>query len=333
MSPGLTPGDTAPDQVARLLALVPYVHARGEVRVEEAAAHFGTDPAQIDRDLRVLFMTGLPGGLPDDLIEVDIEALEGEGVIRLRNADYLSRPVRFAPAEATALVVALRTMLDTASGDARAVVQRTLDKLEAVAGTAAQAAIHVQAEREPGAEAIPTLQQAIERGHQLEISYHVPARDEETTRVVDPRAVATVDGVRYLDAWCHRAAADRVFRVDRIVAARELDSPVADPAARPRDLTERWFTEGDATRVTLRLGPPAHWVREYYPVLQTRPGPDGTIDVDLEAGSEAWLRQLLLRLAPHASVVEPQEFAESFLAAARSALRGYAGPGVGSGVD
>ena len=61
-------GDTAPDQVARLLALVPYLLARGEVRLDDAAAHFGTDADQIERDLRLLFMTGVSPGLPGDLM-------------------------------------------------------------------------------------------------------------------------------------------------------------------------------------------------------------------------------------------------------------------------
>ena len=54
-------GDTAPDQVARLLALVPYLLARGEVRLEEAAAHFGTDADQIERDLVGRGVAGLGG--------------------------------------------------------------------------------------------------------------------------------------------------------------------------------------------------------------------------------------------------------------------------------
>ncbi|MEJ7796310.1 MAG: DeoR family transcriptional regulator, partial [Nocardioides sp.] len=60
----------AREQVARLLTLVPYLHSRGQVRVDEAAEALGTTPEQVRRDLRVLFMCGLPGGYPDDLIDV-----------------------------------------------------------------------------------------------------------------------------------------------------------------------------------------------------------------------------------------------------------------------
>lgn len=319
--------DTARDQVARLLALVPYLHARGEVRVDQAADHFGIAPAQLVKDLKVLFMVGLPGGYPDDLIDVDLDALEGEGVIRVSNADYLARPVRLSPAEATALVVALRTLAETAGPETREVVDRTLAKLETAAGSEATR-MHVQPEPVAGQEVLPVLEGAVARRHRLEITYHVPSRDEQTARVVDPRGITVVDAVAYLDAWCHTARADRVFRVDRIRAATELDVPVADPDAAPRDLTSGWFAGAETTRVVLRLARPAQWVPEYHPVAATRPAPDGSLEVELDVASEAWLRQLLLRLAPHAEVLAPQEFAESFTAGVRTCLSLYEPGGV-----
>jgi proteasome accessory factor C len=317
-------GDTARDQVARLLVLVPFLHARGEVSVAEAAEVLGIDREQLVKDLKVLFMCGLPGGYPDDLIDVDLEALEGEGVIRVDNADYLARPVRFTPTEATALVVALRTMAEAAA-DTREVVERTIAKLER-AGASAADRVHVAdarpAEETADAGTVELLQGAIDRGHQVRLTYYVPTRDEETERVVDPRAVIRVGAAAYLDAWCHTAQDDRSFRVDRIQAAEELTTQVADPGARGRDLSAGWLAEG-ATRVTLRLAPPAQWIPEYYPVVASRPGPDGTLDVDLDVAGEPWLRQLVLRVAPHATVLGPQEFADSFHETARSALGLY----------
>ena len=331
MSPVTTPsGDTAPDQVARLLALVPYLLARGEVRLDDAAAHFGTDAEQIERDLRLLFMTGVSPGLPGDLIEVDLEALEGDRVIRVDNADYLSRPVRFSPAEATSLVVALRTMVEAAPREARDVIERTLAKLEQAAGQEGEGLLRLHVAPTPleSSAVVPVLESAIAHGHQVEITYHVPSRDQESRRVVDPRGLARVEDLVYLDAWCHTAQGDRAFRVDRILAATELDSPVADPGARARDLTGGWFTDAETTTVTLRLAPPARWVIEYYQVTAQRPGPDGTIDVDLEAASEQWVQSLLLRLAPHAAILAPPEYARAFTESAQAALSLYEADGV-----
>src|SRR3712207_6095013 len=106
-----TASAAAKDQVARLLTLVPYLHARGQVRLEDAARVLDVTQEQVLSDLKVLFMCGLPGGYPDDLIDVDIEALEdpeSDGVIKVSNADYLARPMRLTATEASAVVVALR---------------------------------------------------------------------------------------------------------------------------------------------------------------------------------------------------------------------------------
>lgn len=324
MTSGKAPVHAAREQVGRLLALVPYLHQRGEVRVSEAAAALGVEASQLDKDLRVLFMCGLPGGFPDDLINVDLDALEGEGIIRVDNADYLARPIRFGPSEAAALVVALRAIEQSASAETREVVERTLGKLEAAGAASAAQQIHVSAEPSPGSELVPMIQGAIERGHQLEISYYVPSRDDQSSRVVEPRAITRVGDATYLDAWCHTAQGDRAFRVDRIVSATELTEPVSEVAAQPRDLSGGWFTgDGETVAVTLRLQPDAQWVPEYYPVTDTAAGPDGTLDVVIDVASEAWLQQLLFRVAPHATVIAPVEFAQSFTANARAALSLY----------
>ncbi|QIK76508.1 helix-turn-helix transcriptional regulator [Nocardioides piscis] len=323
------PVHSAREQVGRLLALVPYLHQHGEVRVSEAAAALGVEPAQLDKDLRVLFMCGLPGGYPDDLINVDLDALEGEGIIRVDNADYLARPVRFGPTEAAALVVALRVIAQSASPETAEVVERTLSKLEAAGAASMHDQVHVDADPDPGSELLPVLQAAIDRGRQLEITYYVPSRDEQTTRVVEARAITRVGDASYLDAWCHTANGDRAFRIDRILAATELPEPVSERAGGARDLSDGWFSGGDTVQVTLRLQPPAQWVPEYYAVTSSAPGPDGSLDVVLDVASEAWLRQLLFRVAPDARVVEPPEFAESFISGARATLSLYQAGGVG----
>lgn len=324
-------GDTAPDQVARLLALVPYLLARGEVRLDDAAAHFGTDADQIERDLRLLFMTGVSPGLPGDLIEVDLEALEGDRVIRVDNADYLARPVRFSPAEATSLVVALRTMVETAPEEARDVISRTLAKLEQAAGQDGEGLLRLHVSPTPleTSAVLPVIEAAIAHGHQVEITYHVPSRDQESQRIVDARGLARVEDLLYLDAWCHTAQGDRAFRVDRILTATELETPVADPGARARDLTGGWFTDAETTTLTLRLAPPARWVTEYYEVSDQRPGPDGTVEVDLEVASEQWAHALLFRVAPHATLVSPTAWGDTFRSAAQATLNLYGADGVG----
>jgi proteasome accessory factor C len=327
------------EQVARLLTLVPYLNARGGVRLDEAARDLGVPARQLVKDLRVLFLCGLPGGYPDDLIDVDLDALVapgGDRVIRVANADYLSRPLRLSTTEATALIVALRALRGGAVSEAAAeVVDRVLAKLERAAADGPDGpegagpvdlAVEVPTEPQEREQAArkALLQQALSSGRQLRISYFVPSRDEESERVVDPRGLVTHAGSDYLDAYCHSAEAPRLFRLDRIREATVLDTPIATEPTGPRDLAAGLFAPGeDLTVATLRLAPAARWVTEYYPVLDVRPLADGALEVDLRIADPRWLTRLVLRLAPDATVLAPSEVAADVARAARQALGHY----------
>ena len=132
-------GQGAKDQVGRLLTLVPMLHSHGQMRLGDAARALGVTPDQLLKDLKVLFLVGLPGGYPDDLIDVDLDPLEGpegaidDGMIRVSNADYLARPLRLNPTEASAVIVAMRAMRNGAGDETRPIVDRALAKLEAAA--------------------------------------------------------------------------------------------------------------------------------------------------------------------------------------------------------
>ncbi|HCB06187.1 MAG TPA: WYL domain-containing protein [Nocardioides sp.] len=334
----MTPPASAKDQVARLLTLVPYLHAHGEVRVDEAARALGVAPEQLFRDLKVLFMCGLPGGYPDDLIDVDIDALEGpdgvraDGVIKVSNADYLARPLRLSPTEASAVIVALRALRNGAKDDTREVLDRALAKLEAAAAEGGAAARIDPARIDPGTNAADAdlallasrLQTAADRGRRVRLSYYVPSRDEQSERVVDPRGVVTAQGHLYLDAWCHSAEAPRLFRLDRIDRDEVLDEPVETPQEGPRDLGDGIFSQSsDVTAVTILLEPEARWMTSYYPVEEIREVGQERMEVVLLVADERWLTRLMLRLAPHARVLSPSAYAETFRSAAQRALSLY----------
>jgi proteasome accessory factor C len=325
----------ARDQVGRLLALVPYIQSREEVSLDQAAADFGVKPSQIVKDLNVLWFCGLPGLGMGDLIDVDMDALEGEGVIRLSNADYLTRPLRLGSSEASALIVALRALRDGGDDTVRPVVDRTLAKLEAAAGEGAAPAAHVEVQLPEGEAATAGLRGDLDRAlrerRQVRLEYYVPARDETTSRTVDPLQLVAAEGHTYLDAWCHTAEDRRLFRLDRVSEASVLDTETADHSdLPPRDLSEGIFQPSARdTLATLTLDPGARWVAEYYPVESLEEAGAGSLRVRLRVGDEGWLTRLLLSLGGAARVEDPPGLAEEVRVTAANALRNYGSRGVG----
>ena len=80
-----------------------------------------------------------------------------------------------------------------------------------------------------------------------------------------------VEGRGYLEAWCRRAEAVRLFRLDRVEDVTVLDEPAAPPAGgrRPTDLSAGVFpARPEHGSAVLLLEPWARWIAEYYPVEQ-----------------------------------------------------------------
>ena len=53
----------------------------------------------------------------------------------------------------------------------------------------------------------------------LQIDYWKEGQSAPEARVVEPRAMVVRDGHTYLEAWCHKAQGERLFRLDRIISA------------------------------------------------------------------------------------------------------------------
>ncbi|MEO8517692.1 MAG: WYL domain-containing protein [Dermatophilaceae bacterium] len=316
--------ESATDRLSRLLTMVPWLLNRQGVEVEEAAREFGVTPAQVESDLALLFLCGTPGGYHGDLIEADWES----GRIYLGNADTIKRPLRLGVDEALALIVGLRALTAVPGIGERDAVLRALAKLEAATGAAAAGTSRIQVVIDEGAgrEALSLAQQALAGHRRVHLRYLVPGRDESTERDVDPMRVISFDAQWYLEGWCHRAEDVRLFRVDRIETLTILDEDGTPPAgAHPRDLDSGVFTArpGDQlVRVALR--PAAAWVSEYYPTETLEPTPEGGAVITLRTADTAWLRRLMWRLGPQASVLEPADLALAVQQGARAALDAYA---------
>src|SRR5689334_18352616 len=152
------------DRMTRLLTLVPYLRARPDgVPLAEAARDFGVPERQLRKDFELLWMCGLPGYGPGDLIDL---SFEGDRVKVVFTAGMV-RPLRLTTDEAVALIVALRTLLELpglAEGEA---VTTALAKISAVAGSGAGAVAPVAVSLEAGEEALAVVRDALERKRAL----------------------------------------------------------------------------------------------------------------------------------------------------------------------
>jgi proteasome accessory factor C len=302
-----------------MLALVPWILTHPGVTIPELAQRFEIDAREIERDLELLPMCGLPPYTADRLIDVWVA---DDGAVSLRLAEYFERPLRLTPAEGIALVAAGRALLAVPGADREGPLASALDKVEHALGARGGVAVDVG-----DAGNLQQLQEAVAARAQLEIEYYSFARDEMTTRVVDPARVFHAFGEWYLAAYCHAASADRLFRVDRIRSVRatgEMVTTVSAPVRADEDLGDLVYrpAPGDL-RVKLRLAPDATWVTENVPTESVTPRARGRVDVVLPVSAVGFLERLVLGLGPAVEVLGPPEAREIVTAAAARVLTRY----------
>jgi proteasome accessory factor C len=314
---------TATDRLQRLLALVPYVISRKVVGLAETAAAFEVSEQQLVDDLNLLWCVELRS--PDPYCPIDLSYEGGE--IEVSQAESIDRPLRLGVDEASALLVALRMLAEVPSLEDRSALSRTIAKLEAAAGAAgaASAQVAVQVDDRGAGTMLARLRDAVQRGRRLHLSYYVPGRDEATERDVDPMRLLVVDGRTYLEAWCLRAEAVRLFRLDRVLALTVLDQPAAvPPHAQSVDVDQGLFRPSpDDVEVALELSPLGRWVAEYYPCQAVSELGDGRLRISLRTPDTRWVRRLALRLGEDGRVIAPAELAGQVREDAAAALAQY----------
>jgi len=313
---------TRPDaslRLRRLLTIIPWIVDHQGSTLDDLAGRFGMRVAELERDLELIPFCGLPPYTPDRLIDCEIV----DGRVFLRFAEYFARPLSLTPGEGFALLAAGRALLAVPGADPKGSLASALGKLAGVLGAGEGMAIELGPARY-----LEPLRAAAEASERVEIDYYTFGRDELTTRRIDPRAVFAAAGQWYVDAWCHRAADDRLFRVDRVRGVRPTGEHF-DPAATPGGAGggggagEVFHPRPSDRRVTLLLNANASWVPESYPVEHVEETADGRLKVVLVANERAWLERLLLRLGPSAEVLEPAEVRAEAAEAARRLLVRY----------
>ena len=316
-------------QVERLLRLAPFLQANPDIAVDDAAAALQVPPAQLVKDLHVLMMCGT-GPYGGQLIDVDLDRLEGEARIRIDNAEVLQRPMRFTAGEVMPLLLGLQVLRDVAGPQQRGDIDRARAKLEALTSAAPDTDALVQV-AVPSAtdEVLAAIEDAQQRQRRLRLRY---AGQHTSDRLVDVHQVLVADGLSYLQAWTDPdvdqnpdtdSGGWRTFRLDRILAAEVSEEPARDHPAPAGFAWPERLAEAEA--VDLDVDPRGAWVAEAYPVEDSGPRPDGEpgLRVRLRIADRGWFTALLLRLGDAAQQVEPMEYSETAARAATAALDQY----------
>jgi predicted DNA-binding transcriptional regulator YafY len=303
-------------RASRLLSLLLLLQARGQMTVRELAEKLEVSERTVQRDAQALAAAGIP-----------IVSVRGPaGGYRLERG-YRTRLTGLDASEVEALFVGPAAELglghELAAARLKLLASLPAD-LQERAGRAEQL-FHVdtrgwfrEQERVPH---LPVIAGALWRGRRLDIRYREHAA--VVSRRLDPLGLVLKAGVWYLLA--RRRGEERVYRVSRIVAARERSELSLRPAE--FDLADAWARRSEAfergrrqIEVTLRV--PRSQVRYLRATQVVEDGERPTIIARFEGIDHAV--HSLLAYGAQAEVLAPQALRRKIAATAADIAALYA---------
>ena len=309
--------EEAPVQVARILAMASWIMDNPGHNVRQIAQHFGRSSRQVRRDLE--YMGQIGDSMIDRSYGLDWDLYETEGVVVLRGSQTPSLP-KLTPAEAAALLVALRALAPYLSESEEEVLLSTAAKLASRASQeggdtqGGSEVIHLEQERSNSSE----LQKENNAQHVIDLRYAIDELREVSfeylgvegfyTRCVYPLGLKHLSTGWILDAWDPTRETHRSYRVDRMnnLVIGEKHPRVSIPS------------EPAPSTLTLTISSNARWICEDFESTVISEDAE-MITCSLPIWNEEWILALLCDIS--ADIIEcPSEWMQRVSEYARSAM-------------
>ena len=220
--------ENAAERALRLLDLVPFVVNNQGITISELATRFSVTREEIVKDLNLLFLCGLPGYTPLELIDLSLE----DDVVVIRDPQNLSLPRNFNYSESIVLRIALAALQEIIlKSDPRYVtLSNLIRKLEdTYSAEIPSEAFHIEIEKDKIA--LEIARQALDQGLDLNIKYLNRTKDEVTERRISPQRIRANENKIQLDGYCHLSNDSRTFNLNQILEIKLLPKiEIPEPA-------------------------------------------------------------------------------------------------------
>ena len=217
---------TPVEKAARLLDLVPFISTHQGIALSELAQEFNLTESELLSDLNTLWMCGLPGYTPLELIDLEFES----GYVSIRNAEVLQRVRLLTKQELVIILLGLdilQSSLDPKREDLSDAISGLRIRIKKIVGNVATASPIVDSTHRA------IITQAIASRTDLLVIYHSTIKDAVSERVITPLELSLDRGFEVLDAYCQSAEGFRTFRLDNMRSVQLAGSSVNIPE--PRD--------------------------------------------------------------------------------------------------
>lgn len=300
-------------KTARLLDLVPFITTHQGISINDLAKEFAITTEELLDDLNTLWMCGLPGYTPLELIDLSFES----GYVSIRNAEILQKVRLLTKEELVVIAIGLDFLKESLSKDREdllVAITALQKKIKSLIGDIAQVTPIVDSAHRA------IILRALKERKNLEIEYHSLIRDRISTRIVTPLELGEDKGIEVLLAYCNMASGFRTFRLDNVKQAKLLNA--SDFVAQTQNGNEEIFRA--KCRVNSRLRTTFERFRlETDVAIPPGSNPGMGITVEVTSFSQDWLVRNFMSTLANTEITDPAEVAKSVGAKARATLELY----------
>ena len=300
--------DNAANRALRTMDLIPYILENPGVSIIKLAKQFSVTEKQIESDLQLVFMCGLPGYTPYELIDLIFE----DGVVSIIDPQVLDKPRRFTKSELVVIALGLQLLGElSASDSARLSKIKLLSNKIIQLGGSNSIIFAPSSSKSPFVEVIS---KAITNKKSLTMQYQSLVKDEVSIRTIFPHNLYFMNGNLYLSAMDLAAKADRVFKVELIRTCEVGD-----------DISSEVVNESNSTiEVVLDVQKTCkNFIERNSSIITAVEEQKNCFRVHLKLSNLEWLKRSILSNSPGIKVISPSLLAQEVSALATSLLASY----------
>ena len=300
--------DVAANRALRTMDLIPFILENPGISIENLAKQFSVTEKQIEDDLQLVFMCGLPGYTPYELIDLVFE----DGVVSIIDPQVLDKPRRFSKSELVVIVLGLQILgeLNNSNSVRANHIKALSDKIMKL-GNSNSVLINSGQNNSPY---VDIVLNAISLRKSLIIEYHSMIKDEITNRIILPRYLYFLNGNLYLNALDLDAKADRVFKLN-LIKKCEIGSATENQTYENNEYSIQVLLEIDKQFV--------NFIERNSSVITNIQENKDSYRVDLMVSNMEWLKRSILSYSPGITVISPVLLATEVREVASSLMSAY----------
>lgn len=305
--------ESALERTARVLDLVPYLLEHQGISITELANVFGVTEKQINQDLVLMHMCGLPGYTPLELIDMYYE----DGYVTVSDPQSFKRPRKMGRSEMASILVSLDLLKSMRSDELRSEIEELQKKLITSLQFENSFVVVQDFDDSPF---LQDLERAIAKSSTLRIVYLSGNKDERTERTIFPLEIYRANQTTYLSAWCQISNADRTFRLDRIISCEVVENSEISGTPGYKDVAAE--QEGSVLLIN-KSG--RNFVENNRAIIENIEEVSGSEEllVKLNPVDSDWLVRTVLGFGGGISVKEPLELANDITSRAQAIQKVY----------